>query len=93
MDPRNSKTLKSTCRSFLGKMNRGLTVAETLRILKRGEPLSEEEIFKANLLGWCIEWVCSLFFQWFVLDHLFFADSHHFLGTWPPIAPSFLLGL
>ncbi|KAF9134488.1 Farnesyl pyrophosphate synthetase [Mortierella sp. GBA39] len=39
-----------------GKMNRGLTVAETLRILKRGEELSKEEIFKANLLGWCIEW-------------------------------------
>ncbi|KAG0000298.1 Farnesyl pyrophosphate synthetase [Entomortierella chlamydospora] len=44
-----------------GKMNRGLTVAETLRILKRGEPLSEEEIFKANLLGWCIEWLQAFF--------------------------------
>ncbi|KAI1318754.1 Farnesyl pyrophosphate synthetase [Mortierella claussenii] len=44
-----------------GKMNRGLTVAETLRILKRGEPLSQEEIFKANLLGWCIEWLQAFF--------------------------------
>ncbi|KAF9082003.1 Farnesyl pyrophosphate synthetase [Mortierella sp. GBA35] len=44
-----------------GKMNRGLTVAETLRILKRGEALSEEEIFKANLLGWCIEWLQAFF--------------------------------
>ncbi|KAG0374672.1 Farnesyl pyrophosphate synthetase [Mortierella sp. AD032] len=44
-----------------GKMNRGLTVAETLRILKRGESLSEEEIFKANLLGWCIEWLQAFF--------------------------------
>ncbi|KAF9147826.1 Farnesyl pyrophosphate synthetase [Linnemannia schmuckeri] len=44
-----------------GKMNRGLTVAETLRILKRGEELSKEEIFKANLLGWCIEWLQAFF--------------------------------
>ncbi|KAF9582442.1 Farnesyl pyrophosphate synthetase [Lunasporangiospora selenospora] len=44
-----------------GKMNRGLTVAETLRILKRGQALSEEEIFKANLLGWCIEWLQAFF--------------------------------
>ncbi|KAG0338134.1 Farnesyl pyrophosphate synthetase [Podila horticola] len=44
-----------------GKMNRGLTVAETLRILKRGEALSQDEIFKANLLGWCIEWLQAFF--------------------------------
>ncbi|KAF9172027.1 Farnesyl pyrophosphate synthetase [Mortierella sp. AD011] len=42
-------------------MNRGLTVAETLRILKRGQSLTEEEIFKANLLGWCIEWLQAFF--------------------------------
>ncbi|KAF9917642.1 Farnesyl pyrophosphate synthetase [Lobosporangium transversale] len=44
-----------------GKMNRGLTVAETLRILKRGETLTKEEAFKANLLGWCIEWLQAFF--------------------------------
>ncbi|KAG0223349.1 Farnesyl pyrophosphate synthetase [Actinomortierella wolfii] len=44
-----------------GKMNRGLTVAATLRILKRNEALTEEEIFKANLLGWCIEWLQAFF--------------------------------
>lgn len=49
----------SLIQNQLGKMNRGLTVAETLRILKRGEELSKEEIFKANLLGWCIEWVSN----------------------------------
>ncbi|KAF9975773.1 Farnesyl pyrophosphate synthetase [Actinomortierella ambigua] len=44
-----------------GKMNRGLTVAATLRILKGDKALSEEEIFKANLLGWCIEWLQAFF--------------------------------
>ncbi|KAF9206964.1 Farnesyl pyrophosphate synthetase [Haplosporangium sp. Z 27] len=44
-----------------GKMNRGLTVADTLRILKSGEALTKEEIFKANLLGWCIEWLQAFF--------------------------------
>ncbi|KAF9162535.1 Farnesyl pyrophosphate synthetase [Actinomortierella ambigua] len=44
-----------------GKMNRGLTVAATLRILKGDKDLSEEEIFKANLLGWCIEWLQAFF--------------------------------
>jgi len=42
-----------------GKLNRGLTVAATLRILKGDTQLTEEEIFKANLLGWCVEWVCT----------------------------------
>ncbi|KAG0007080.1 Farnesyl pyrophosphate synthetase [Modicella reniformis] len=44
-----------------GKLNRGLTVAATLRILKRDTPLSEDEIFKANLLGWCVEWLQAFF--------------------------------
>ncbi|KAF9358990.1 Farnesyl pyrophosphate synthetase [Mortierella sp. NVP85] len=44
-----------------GKLNRGLTVAATLRILKGDTQLTEEEIFKANLLGWCVEWLQAFF--------------------------------
>lgn len=37
-------------------MNRGLTVCSALEsILKRD--LTSEEMFNANLLGWCVEWV------------------------------------
>lgn len=39
-----------------GKLNRGLSVIDSYRVLK-GEELSEEEIFLASALGWCIEWV------------------------------------
>lgn len=40
-----------------GKLNRGLSVVDTVQILKGGAKLSDEEYFKAGLLGWCIELV------------------------------------
>ena len=74
-----------------GKLNRGLAVADILRVFKKGEvgpcstgtswkdlffillirlvsllylrqadrtvQVNEEELFRANALGWCIEWV------------------------------------
>ena len=39
-----------------GKLNRGLSVVDSVAILK-GRALSEDEYFKAALLGWCIELV------------------------------------
>ncbi len=39
-----------------GKMNRGQSVLDTLKILKEGE-ITQEEDFKAKVLGWCVEWV------------------------------------
>ncbi|KAG5462587.1 MAG: farnesyl pyrophosphate synthase [Olpidium bornovanus] len=42
------------------KMNRGLAVVDTLRILKRGAELSNEEYEKACILGWCVEWTDGL---------------------------------
>lgn len=38
-------------------MNRGLSVQHTLALLKRNEPLTDEDAFKADVLGWCVEWV------------------------------------
>ncbi|KAF4610428.1 hypothetical protein D9613_007036 [Agrocybe pediades] len=43
-----------------GKLNRGMSVVDTVEILK-GEPLNEEEYFKAALLGWCIELLQAYF--------------------------------
>lgn len=43
-----------------GKLNRGLSVVDTVEILK-GRTLTDEEYFKAAVLGWCVELVraCS----------------------------------
>ncbi|BEJ12476.1 hypothetical protein CspHIS471_0209360 [Cutaneotrichosporon sp. HIS471] len=43
-----------------GKLNRGLSVVDTLEILK-GAPLTEDEYFRAALLGWCIELLQGFF--------------------------------
>ncbi|KAF9232237.1 farnesyl-diphosphate synthase [Melanogaster broomeanus] len=37
-----------------GKLNRGLSVVESVEIL-RGRQLSDDEYFKAAVLGWCVE--------------------------------------
>jgi len=48
-----------------GKLNRGLSVVDSAAALvaskENGASLSEEQRFKAAVLGWCIEWVspCS----------------------------------
>ena len=47
-----------------GKMNRGLTVLHSLQALKRQEEnrdLTEEEVFHAHVLGWCVEWLQAFF--------------------------------
>ncbi len=46
-----------------GKLNCGMSVVDSVEILKGGK-LSEDEHFMAALLGWCIELVCSLRFFW-----------------------------
>jgi farnesyl diphosphate synthase len=40
-----------------GKLNRGLSVVDSVTILK-GRELTESEYFKAAVLGWSVEWVC-----------------------------------
>lgn len=39
-------------------MNRGLTVIASLAAIY-GRQLTEEELYLAQVLGWCIEWVSS----------------------------------
>ncbi|TCD66800.1 Farnesyl pyrophosphate synthetase [Steccherinum ochraceum] len=43
-----------------GKLNRGLSVVDTVEILK-GRTLTDDEYFKAALLGWCVELLQAFF--------------------------------
>lgn len=44
---------------IIGKLNRGISVVDTVRILK-GDSVTEDDIFKATVLGWLIEFVRSI---------------------------------
>ncbi|KAI9224128.1 geranyltranstransferase [Blastocladiella britannica] len=46
-----------------GKMNRGLAVIDTLMIIAQGQGrvLSQEDIFRAHVAGWAIEWLQACF--------------------------------
>ncbi|CAH8388815.1 unnamed protein product [Eruca vesicaria subsp. sativa] len=50
-----------------GKLNRGLSVVDSFKLLKEGKELTEEEIFLSCALGWCIEWLQAYFL---VLDDI-----------------------
>ncbi|KAI7883539.1 farnesyl pyrophosphate synthase [Lichtheimia hyalospora FSU 10163] len=43
-----------------GKLNRGLSVVDTIRILK-GDAVTEDDIFKATVLGWLVEFLQAFF--------------------------------
>ncbi|NP_001316940.1 farnesyl pyrophosphate synthase 1 [Gossypium arboreum] len=55
-----------------GKLNRGLSVIDSYRLLKDGKELTQDEIFLTSALGWCIEWLQAYFL---VLDDIM--DSSH----------------
>ncbi|KAL6520441.1 hypothetical protein OROHE_017029 [Orobanche hederae] len=38
-----------------GKLNRGLSVIDSYKLLKEGKDLTEDEVFLASALGWCVE--------------------------------------
>ncbi|KAL2483901.1 Farnesyl pyrophosphate synthase 1 [Forsythia ovata] len=44
-----------------GKLNRGLSVIDSYKLLKEGKELTEDEVFLASALGWCIEWLQAYF--------------------------------
>jgi len=44
-----------------GKMNRGLTVLHSYQLLVENRKLTRSEIFKAQILGWCVEWLQAFF--------------------------------
>lgn len=54
-----------------GKLNRGMSVVDSYKILKGGQ-LSSDEFFHASVLGWCVEWLQAYFL---VLDDIM--DSSH----------------
>ncbi|XP_074292901.1 farnesyl pyrophosphate synthase-like [Silene latifolia] len=55
-----------------GKLNRGLSVIDSYSLLKQGQDLTDDEIFLASALGWCIEWLQAYFL---VLDDIM--DNSH----------------
>ncbi|XP_052207059.1 farnesyl pyrophosphate synthase [Diospyros lotus] len=55
-----------------GKLNRGLSVIDSYKLLNEGKDLSSEEVFLACALGWCIEWLQAYFL---VLDDIM--DNSH----------------
>ncbi|TQD77207.1 hypothetical protein C1H46_037264 [Malus baccata] len=55
-----------------GKLNRGLSVIDSYQLLQQGRELTEDEIFLASALGWCIEWLQAFFL---VLDDIM--DGSH----------------
>ncbi|XP_019193954.1 PREDICTED: farnesyl pyrophosphate synthase 1-like [Ipomoea nil] len=55
-----------------GKLNRGLSVIDSYKLLKEGEELTDDEIFLTSALGWCIEWLQAYFL---VLDDIM--DGSH----------------
>mmetsp|Transcript_13916 Transcript_13916/g.24387 ORF Transcript_13916/g.24387 Transcript_13916/m.24387 type:complete len:358 (+) Transcript_13916:97-1170(+) len=44
-----------------GKLNRGMAVYDVLSAIKDSQALSDHDIFLANSLGWCIEWLQAFF--------------------------------
>jgi hypothetical protein len=67
-----------------GKLNRGLSVVDSYKLLKQGQDLTEKETFLSCALGWCIEWVIPLlllflsFISMLILYLLAFAASSLF---------------
>ncbi|KAF3796798.1 Farnesyl pyrophosphate synthase 1 [Nymphaea thermarum] len=74
----SSDDLKPVFREMLdynvpgGKLNRGMSVIDSYKLLKEGQHLSEEEVFLGCALGWCIEWLQAFFL---VLDDIM--DNSH----------------
>eukprot|EP00775_Hariotina_reticulata_P012243 gene12243-12380_t len=44
-----------------GKLNRGMAVYDVLASIKGADALTSDDIFKANAVGWCIEWLQAFF--------------------------------
>nr|GMC53212.1 farnesyl diphosphate synthase [Ipomoea batatas] len=55
-----------------GKLNRGLSVIDSYKLLKEGKEIAGNEIFLASVLGWCIEWLQAYFL---ILDDIM--DNSH----------------
>lgn len=55
-----------------GKLNRGLSVVDSYKLLKERKELTDDEVFLASALGWCIEWLQAYFL---VLDDIM--DNAH----------------
>ncbi|KAJ0733974.1 putative chrysanthemyl diphosphate synthase [Helianthus annuus] len=55
-----------------GKMTRGLSVLDSYKLLKGESELTDDEVFLACALGWCIEWM-----QGYIVLHDDIIDGSH----------------
>ncbi|KAJ0508585.1 putative transferase [Helianthus annuus] len=55
-----------------GKMTRGLSVLDSYKLLKGESELTDDELFLACALGWCIEWM-----QGYIVLHDDIVDGSH----------------
>ncbi|XP_021740816.1 farnesyl pyrophosphate synthase 1-like [Chenopodium quinoa] len=60
------------------KLSRGISVIDSYKLLKDGKELTDDEIFLASALGWCIEWLQSYFLL--LCEYL---EKHHTKRDWP----------
>lgn len=66
-----------------GKLNRGLSVVDSVAIL-RGRELTDSEYFKAAVLGWAVEWVCLFLFPATACPNMYpFAESSKHISSFP----------
>lgn len=54
---KNTLNLQPIVFDMVGKCNRGLSVVDSYKLLKGTNVLSQEDMFLASTLGWCVEWV------------------------------------
>ena len=47
-----------------GKLNRGLAVVDGMRALAGENTVPDDLMFKAQVVGWCIEWLQAAFLIW-----------------------------
>lgn len=58
---------------LIGKLNRGISVVDSYKLLKERNELTDDEFFLSSTLGWCIEWVKNIFYiYFFIYDHIVF---------------------
>lgn len=63
-----------------GKLNRGLSVIDSYKLLQ-GRQLTDEEVFLACALGWCIEWVSNRIPVFYVEKAEAFSQAHNFTSA------------
>ena len=63
-----------------GKLNRGLSVVDSYKLLQ-GRELTDDEFFLASALGWCIEWVGNRVSLLYFVKAEAFSQAHDYVSV------------